>query len=292
MLGLAWPRLLFYPGGLSALGLAWVLDCLRVYIADRSVSSLPHTHEGAAVTLTDRGAWGGPACLLDLSAGVAPLLIMSLLPLPQSGYFAYTPDLLVALTLLEWPWLCWYGRRYMPTLSGSAMVGGASSVQVVEAQRRRCEAYVLLMLSVLAVAQTQGSLRLEALTVAGTSATLAHQVLRWLGMAGWSVALLALLLREAEQDKRTMTSGLRWGLRLRTGGHMLLACLPWLPMVQPRSWLVLVPLLMLVSALMLVTWRPGTLLRQLWPVVSRSLMLAIGLAFSGVTYELLVARLR
>ncbi len=299
-LGLAWPRLLLYPGGLSALGVAWVLDFLLVSSADRSVSASPRVHEGAtASSPVDGAARGGAWCILDLSAVVAPLLIISLLPLPQSGYFAYTPDLLVALVLLEWPSLCWYGPRCMPVLFGSAMAGAASSVslpwtggqgEMLEGQRWRCEAYVLLVLSLLAVAQTQGSLRLEALTVTSASATLAHQALRWLGMAGWSVALLALLLPEADLD-RTMTGGLRWGLRLRTGGHVLLAWLPWLPLLQPRSWLVLLPLLFLVCALTLVTWRPGMLLRQSWPIVSRSLMLGIGLAFSLVTYELLAARL-
>lgn len=305
-LGLAWPRLLLYPGGLSALGLAWVLDCLLVYSADRSVSAPTRTSpvDGArgwleaAASPVDGAAREGPGRILDLSTVVAPLLIISLLPLPQSGYFAYTPDLLVALVLLEWPWLCWYGRRCMPVLSGSAMAGAVSSVSspwtggqgMLEGQRQRYEAYGLLVLSLLAVAQTQGSLRLEALTVSSAPATLAYQALRWLGMAGWNVALLALLLREADLDK-TMTSSLRWGLRLRTGGHVLLAWLPWFPLLQPRSWLVLLPLLLLVSALTLVTWRPGALLRQPWPIVWRSLMLGIGLAFSRATYELLVARL-
>jgi len=291
-LGLAWPRLVLYPGGLSALGFAWVLDCLLVYSVDRSVFASTRTAP------VDGATGGGPWLILDLSAVVAPLLIISLLPVPLSGYFAYTPDLLVALVLLDWPWLCWYGRRCMPVLSGSTSRGVAPSVSspwkggqgVLEGWRHLYEAYGLLVLSLLAVAQTQGSLRLEALTVSSASATLAHQALRWLGMAGWSVALLMLLLREADLDQ-TMTSGLWWGLRLRTGGHVLLAWLPWFPLLQPRSWLLLLPLLLLVSALALVTWRPDMLLRHLWPIVWRSLMLGIGLTFSRVIYELLVARL-
>jgi hypothetical protein len=112
-LGLAWPRLLLYPGGLSALGLVWLLTRL---------SPRPR--------LPARSLWPGPG---DFSA-VPPLLAISLMPLPYAVPFPYGLDLIVALALLNGP--LWLLRSHHPpptthhptilfVLAGLAMAQGA-----------------------------------------------------------------------------------------------------------------------------------------------------------------------
>lgn len=83
-LGLAWPRLLLYPGGLFAL-LAGRL--LGVWLA----------HCGCVPT---RSAQSG---LAELAAVVPPLAALSLMPLTPARSFPYGLDLVVALALLAWP---------------------------------------------------------------------------------------------------------------------------------------------------------------------------------------------
>lgn len=78
-LGLAWPRLLLYPGGLSALLGAWLL---ARWLGRNSPTSA--------------------ASLVDL---LPPLLALSLLPLPPARAFPYGLDLPTSLALLLWPWL-------------------------------------------------------------------------------------------------------------------------------------------------------------------------------------------
>jgi hypothetical protein len=78
-LGLAWPRLLLYPGGLFALAASWLL-----------------------------ARWLGlgrarPVTLPDLLDALPPLAALALLPLAPARGFPYGLDLAVALGLLEWP---------------------------------------------------------------------------------------------------------------------------------------------------------------------------------------------
>ena len=78
-LGLAWPRLLLYPGGLFALALLWLVR--RVW---------PYTPVAAPPTLR-------------VAEGVPPLLLLCLLPLPGAAVLPRAIDLPAALALLEWP---------------------------------------------------------------------------------------------------------------------------------------------------------------------------------------------
>jgi hypothetical protein len=78
-LGLAWPRLLLYPGGLFALTLLWTL-----YRAQS-----PHVEAEAPE--------------LRVAACVPPLLLLCLLPLPGAAELPRQIDLPTALALLEWP---------------------------------------------------------------------------------------------------------------------------------------------------------------------------------------------
>lgn len=81
-LGLAWPRVVLYPGGLFALVASYLL--MR-WLAARG----------------GEPAWPAPpATPLDL---VPPLAVLTLLPLAPARPFPFGLDLPVALALLEWP---------------------------------------------------------------------------------------------------------------------------------------------------------------------------------------------
>jgi len=101
-LGLAWPRLLLYPGGLFALVASWLLGGWLARCGCRSASP------GRA----------------KLGAVVPPLVALALLPLAPARSFPYGLDLVVALVLLEWPRALGWGaqrreelaRAYAPLL--------------------------------------------------------------------------------------------------------------------------------------------------------------------------------
>ncbi len=81
-LGLAWPRVLLYPGGLFALVASLVL--MRWLAAGGAAPAWP----------------APPATVLDLAP---PLMVLTLLPLAPARPFPFGLDLPVALALLEWP---------------------------------------------------------------------------------------------------------------------------------------------------------------------------------------------
>jgi hypothetical protein len=114
-LGLAWPRLLLYPGGVFALLAA---QLLAVWLGRCGVA---RPAEGAA---------GGLAALV---AAVPPLAVIALMPLPPARSFPFGLDLVVALALLEWPRLLAAGelrrgalaRDYLPLLAGAGLMAAA-----------------------------------------------------------------------------------------------------------------------------------------------------------------------
>ncbi len=81
-LGLAWPRVVLYPGGLFALASSYLL--MRWLAACGGEPAWP----------------APPATPLDL---VPPLAVLTLLPLAPARPFPFGLDLPVALALLEWP---------------------------------------------------------------------------------------------------------------------------------------------------------------------------------------------
>lgn len=147
-LGLLWSRLLLYPGGLAALGLAWLLN--RLVAAPASAAT-------------------GPApSLLDLTAIAAPLIVLALLPLPGSA-LPLGLDLPLALMLLEWP-----------ALAHHACHGTAQTWM----QRQR-SVYAVLVLAGIVLISSAGGLDLAALAQApAAGAGLALLA----GATGWSIA--------------------------------------------------------------------------------------------------------
>lgn len=127
-LGLAWPRLLIYPGGLVALLGAWLIDRWWRFSARSPTLPLPALR------------------LVDL---LPPLVALSLLPLPPARSFPYGLDLPTALCLIEWP--------YWRTL---ARTGGLAP----SALRASMPAYAMVLIAACAWATATGSLEAAALT--------------------------------------------------------------------------------------------------------------------------------
>jgi hypothetical protein len=130
-LGLAWPRLLIYPGGLVALlGAALLAGWLRWLSAGPAGSS-------PDLSLAAR--------LADL---LPPLLALTLLPLPPARAFPYGLDLPTALALLAWP-----------RLRAIAAAGGLAP----ERLRELAPAGGLLLLALGLLAEGAGAIELSAL---------------------------------------------------------------------------------------------------------------------------------
>lgn len=202
-LGLAWPRLLIYPGGLFALTLAWLVG-LAGSAAHAPDSEMP----------------------LQVSALVMPLVAISMLPLPYAVEFAYGPDLIVTLALLDWPLLLMLARNpQTPLMQKGALL----------------EHYMLILLSVAVLSAESGNLGLGELA-AGPAEDLWAQLRRIIASLGWGLALLVGEVRRVEN----------WALRLRLVGHLLIAGLPWLWLFGERPWLgATVPALLLAGSIFL-----------------------------------------
>lgn len=154
-LGLAWPRLLLYPGGLFALGASWVLMRWLGWCAG---DAWPAAQPGRRATL---------------GAALPPLAALSLLPLAPARGFPYGLDLFVALGLLEWP------RLRM------AVADGLSRAELLRG-------YGPLLLAALGLAEATGGLGLSQL-LAWPGTGLA-QALLLTSAALWLAGLPPLLL--------------------------------------------------------------------------------------------------
>ncbi|MBK9943290.1 MAG: hypothetical protein IPP13_16915 [Kouleothrix sp.] len=215
LLGLAWSRLLIYPGGLAA-GLA----------AGLLAALLPTTpYAGHAA--------GPPAW--RLAAIVLPWLGLALLPLPFAAPLGRPADILVVLALLESPLLLALRHE---------LCAGDTAVRA--AGRRRLAALLnglpTLILAVLALAQVAGTFDIAPLASAPTAdQPISLRVLHWLGALGFTLALAPLLGYGAftagyTAERRApgarlvdrVASWLDDGLRLRAAGLIALAMLPWL----------------------------------------------------------------
>jgi hypothetical protein len=157
-LGQAWPRLLIYPGGASALLLAWLI--CRLAPARLPAPRLP---------------------VLALPAIAAPLTALALLPMPYSRAFPYGPDLPLTLALLDLPlWLRLLREPAPLTFAYRAGLPGG---------------YILIVLALALLAGETGSF--DPGVLAGglpDTATPAMQSRYLAGLLAWQVSLSLTLL--------------------------------------------------------------------------------------------------
>jgi hypothetical protein len=209
-LGQAWSRLLIYPGGLFMLALVYLPNMLRILRAPRSTlnhwraSRIPHPASRIP----------HPASLTTIAA---PWLAIALLPLLGAAPLGRPIDLVVALALLEWPRLlaaaedlrrgedAWpRGIRRL-----AALLNGAPP----------------LVLAALLFAQAAGSLELTTWAQVPSEHTSPMMLgLRWLGVAGITLTLPALL---EVGPFAVATESPALGMRLRALGVVLVASLPF-----------------------------------------------------------------
>jgi hypothetical protein len=161
LLGRAWSRLLIFPGGLAAFGLAWLIGVLLQRIWN------PESQLVKAA---------GDSRTLTLSSIVLPWLGLALLPLPLAVALPRQVDIVVVLALLEWPNLL------------------AIRQELRLGDRRRLAAalnsYPPLILATLALAQASNSLEIAALArPPADAATIEVRVLHWLGAIALALAL-------------------------------------------------------------------------------------------------------
>lgn len=250
-LGLAWPRLLLYPGGIFALVAAWLLAAWLRRCA-------------CAPILQPEATWQPKRLIV----AVAPLAVLSLLPLAPARPFPYGLDLFVALALLEWPrvWL-----RSNPT-ERLAHTQEPSALAHPQPPTRSAllSAYWPLLFAAWGWAEAAGGLGLSHLLA--WPEPLARQMLMLTSTALWLTGLPLLLHNEPH------------GLvgRLRALGLTLIACLPLVALLAaygaawlPNAWAGwLFPLAALVSAALLL----GALLRLSPKLLQRGqILLALGL---------------
>ncbi len=150
LLGQHWRLLLLYPGGLTAIS---ALGLVRLTLAHN------------ATWHSTRNVTG-----LDVVLGAGWLLLIALLPLPQTGwpYGLDLPTLLLLIELPHWVWLLQCNDQWMPR---AAVL---------------LNTYPLLALAVALVGQGAGSLVVREINQNS-------ELLHWLGVAAWSVALPPLL---------------------------------------------------------------------------------------------------
>jgi hypothetical protein len=187
--------LLFYPGGLSALG----------FLAICKLRDWPQ---------------GAPS-LGQVFACVPPLLALSLFPLPGAAALARHIDLPLALALLEWPQVLALAAAY--------------EAAPTDASRRVQElgwGYGLLLLGAAALAAGGGSLALDGIAL-GPPHTMLPQAIFCAGAVGWGLALPPLLGWGAFQAAPAprWDLGLRaLGHVLAASLPWLWLPLPWLPL--------------------------------------------------------------
>ncbi len=201
LVGLAWSRLLLFPGGAAALAAAWLVA--------RARGREPGEKSAAAALAAG-----------DIVALALPWLGLALLPLPFAPPMGRKTDLVVALALLEWPLLREIGRA----------LRGPAPARV--AGRRALAAWLnglpALLLAALALAQAAGTLDIAPLARApAADAPLDQQALHWGGALGLALALAPLLGRGPFGPGLGRAPG-GLALRLREVGLIALASLPWL----------------------------------------------------------------
>lgn len=201
LLGLAWSRLLIFPGGLFALGVVLAIE----WAMARSSDSMQKYN--------DIG-------ILSASAVILPWLGLALLPLPLATPLARPIDLVALIGLLEWPRLLAIAAAFRSddrarALSGVRRLGGALN------------SYPPIILAALVMTHATGTL--EGVGLARLPATAAPLEYAWFWVGALALTLALPPLLELGPFAGDADHGMiRLALRLRALGMILLAALPWL----------------------------------------------------------------
>jgi hypothetical protein len=250
LLGLAWSRLIIYPGGLAAFTLIWLITRTKnghpqrqPRTGTRSVNQEPtndnqkprtdsrqpaaenwESRSESQFWQADNGSW-----LLVLSSIVLPWLGLALLPLPAAAPMSRKTDIIMVLALLEWPRIVTIAQELRAADEACQRAG----------ERRLAAAlnsYPTLMLATLALTQPAGSFEIAALARPPIeTAALSIQALHWLGAAAWTLALAPLLglgpfqaRTPAHNTWRSPITLREWGMWLRGCGLASIAAVAWL----------------------------------------------------------------
>lgn len=225
MLGRAWPRLLLYPGGLTAFAIVWLM---------------------ARFSRHGRGAAGGARTAdlpLTISAVALPWLGLALLPLPLVAGINRQTDLIVVLALLEWPLVLVIAQEFHSTAPDAY-------ARLVRRLAAALNSYPPLILAALVLALAAGSFEIDVLMRPPDALAPARlALLHWLGALAWTLALPPALGLGPFATRPPDQSALRVGLRLRALGLIALAALPWFPLLADWRWLLPLPPLLIAALL-------------------------------------------
>jgi hypothetical protein len=228
LLGLAWSRLVIYPGGLALIGLIWLITRTE-NPEPRTENREPRTENREPSIQRRSGQVNNGSWFLVLSSIIPPWLGLALLPLPAAAPMNRKTDIIIVLALLEWPRIVAIAHE----LCSADTTGQRAGARRLAAA---LNSYPALMLATLALAQPAGSLEIAALARSPSEmAALSIKALHWLGAAAWTLALPALLglgpfqaSVPVRKSWRAPVNGLELGMWLRGCGLASIAALPWL----------------------------------------------------------------
>lgn len=226
-LGLAWSRLLIFPGGVCALIAVWLAEAFERRRAQTGFLSFPASWLASPITG---------------SAVVLPWLGVALLPLPGATALSRPIDLVAAIGLLEWSRL----------LAIAADLRRGDRARGVQRLAAALNGYPPLILSLLVISLGAGTLEVAGLLrIPESAAPLQQTAWFWIGAGALILALPPLI--EVGPFALDAPDELRPGLRLRMLGFILVAALPGIALLTRDGagdwWRIALPPLAIGAAL-------------------------------------------
>lgn len=250
ILSTAWTRLLLYPAGLTAFAVLWLV--WRVNGGPTTRQTPKHDdHKGTKSTkpehrlaskiplyaLWPSDVWGALCASLSTLRALAilaialPWLGLALMPLPLSAAMTRPVDVIVLLSLLEWPRLLAAAREFAEGKHAHAAA--------------MLNSYPPLILALLLMHYATGSFEAQALLRAPGEAMLPVRLAFWAGALALLFVLPAALGIGPFRAAAMQDAALRLGLKLRALGIAALGLCPWLTLIpEDYQWLLPVPMLL------------------------------------------------
>ncbi|GIV99474.1 hypothetical protein [Roseiflexus sp.] len=261
-LGLAWSRLLLFPGGVCLIIAVWLAEAFAQRPTSQGLRSFPT-------------AW--LSAPLPASAVALPWLGVALLPLPGAVALSRPIDLATVIALLEWPRL----------LAISTDLQYGNRARGVQRLAAALNGYPPLILALVLLSLGTGTLEVAGLLRIPDGATpLWQAVWFWLGAGALILALPPLI--EIGPFALDAPDELRPGLRLRMLGIILIAALPGVALLTcdgaDEWWRTALPPLTLGGALWIVhrSAHRQSALRWARIYLGYDLLLALALLAAGL----------